>query len=338
MKKYFSVLLAVLLVSYISSAGNCIERTKLNCSENDCCQQLKEIKKSPGNRSASETLNKKALDLHKKGKYDEAEQLWYESALADPGWAKPYFNLACVNALKGNSDRALDYLRISIELDNSFIPAAYNDPDLESIRTLTAFKQILGNIINTHCNIVIRGNDVILEQPANKSNMKKIGKLAYDISHQPLELSSIENLYIYNSDRSMLAFYGKTEKDYDYALFVVSENGVLTKVTKNFQLDWQSVFDGLPILWHSRTGSLIFSLQYSIWRYDIKNDSLKQLSYPPEGKMDISPVIASNGNIRFMRGGRLEFSFSGDEYEMDINGDVVNKVNGGRHKKGEVLR
>ncbi|HEU5214455.1 MAG TPA: tetratricopeptide repeat protein [Gaiellaceae bacterium] len=68
------------------------------------------------------------------GRYDEARQLLQEGLAAKPGSAPVLYNLACVEALVGAGDKALELLNESVAADERFREYAQKDEDLVSIR------------------------------------------------------------------------------------------------------------------------------------------------------------------------------------------------------------
>jgi tetratricopeptide (TPR) repeat protein len=68
------------------------------------------------------------------GHYDEARQLLREGLEAKPGSPPLLYDLACVEALAGQSEKALDLLNESVAADERFRGYAQTDEDLASIR------------------------------------------------------------------------------------------------------------------------------------------------------------------------------------------------------------
>ena len=68
------------------------------------------------------------------GRYDEARKLLQEGLEAKPGSAPILYNLACVEARAGASDKALELLNESVAADERFREYAQKDEDLVSIR------------------------------------------------------------------------------------------------------------------------------------------------------------------------------------------------------------
>jgi tetratricopeptide (TPR) repeat protein len=68
------------------------------------------------------------------GRYDEARGVLQEGLEAKPGSPAILYDLACVEALAGETDRALELLNESIAADERFREYAQTDDDFASIR------------------------------------------------------------------------------------------------------------------------------------------------------------------------------------------------------------
>jgi quercetin dioxygenase-like cupin family protein len=68
------------------------------------------------------------------GRYDEARQVLHEGLEAKPGSPALLYDSACVEALDGESDRALELLNEAIAADERFREYAQTDDDFASIR------------------------------------------------------------------------------------------------------------------------------------------------------------------------------------------------------------
>lgn len=68
------------------------------------------------------------------GRFDEARALLREGLEAKPGHPSILYDLACVEALAGESDKALELLNEAIGKNESFRKYAHKDEDLASIR------------------------------------------------------------------------------------------------------------------------------------------------------------------------------------------------------------
>jgi hypothetical protein len=68
------------------------------------------------------------------GDYETARQMLEQSVAEHPELPALHFHLACIEALCGNSERALDELEIAVAAAPRFRDAAQTDEDLDSIR------------------------------------------------------------------------------------------------------------------------------------------------------------------------------------------------------------
>ncbi len=68
------------------------------------------------------------------GRYDEARQLLHEGLEAKPGSPPLLYDLACVEALAGEKDKALELLNEAVAADERFRKYAQTDEDFASIR------------------------------------------------------------------------------------------------------------------------------------------------------------------------------------------------------------
>lgn len=74
-----------------------------------------------------------------------AAQISFEKAiLLKPEYVDPYYNLACLYALKGVTKESIVYLKKAISLDQSVKSWARGDADLENLRDQPEFKKIIG--------------------------------------------------------------------------------------------------------------------------------------------------------------------------------------------------
>jgi tetratricopeptide (TPR) repeat protein len=68
------------------------------------------------------------------GRYDEARQLLHEGLEAKPGSPPLIYDLACVEALAGEKDKAFELLHEAVASDERFRKYAQTDEDFASIR------------------------------------------------------------------------------------------------------------------------------------------------------------------------------------------------------------
>lgn len=104
---------------------------------------LKDMVGAKGERKKALTLHKKALAFHKKKNYKNSEKYWYEAAMADPSWARTFFNLACTAALQGENKISIEYLKFVISIEpEKYLNNIRTDNDLKSIRGSDEFNYL----------------------------------------------------------------------------------------------------------------------------------------------------------------------------------------------------
>jgi mannose-6-phosphate isomerase-like protein (cupin superfamily) len=82
--------------------------------------------------------------LYNEGKYDEAADQARPAIEANPEYAGPLYNLACVESLAGRKDDAITHLRMAVERSDQFRPMAAEDADFDRIREEPAFRELVG--------------------------------------------------------------------------------------------------------------------------------------------------------------------------------------------------
>jgi tetratricopeptide (TPR) repeat protein len=75
-----------------------------------------------------------AMPAMREGRHDEARRLLHEGLEAKPGNASILYNLACNEALAGESDTALELLNEAVASEERFREYAQTDEDFASIR------------------------------------------------------------------------------------------------------------------------------------------------------------------------------------------------------------
>jgi hypothetical protein len=78
--------------------------------------------------------NSRGMELYREQKYAEAAEAFAEGLAVVPTHYGLRYNLACVRALNGEADAAIEALQVAIENDPSFVELARKDSDLDSIR------------------------------------------------------------------------------------------------------------------------------------------------------------------------------------------------------------
>lgn len=81
--------------------------------------------------------------LYEEGRYEEAADRAAPLADAHPQYAGLAYNTACVESLAGRPDQAMKHLRVAIEGSERFREFAAEDSDLDAIRELPGFKELV---------------------------------------------------------------------------------------------------------------------------------------------------------------------------------------------------
>lgn len=100
----------------------------------------KVIKVDPGYVPALNNLG--VIYLHGK-KYSGARSYFEKAIRLNPGYVDPYYNLACLFAMIGDQEQGLRYLKKAIFMDSQVKDWAAKDTDLENLRSLPAFREIV---------------------------------------------------------------------------------------------------------------------------------------------------------------------------------------------------
>jgi tetratricopeptide (TPR) repeat protein len=119
----------------LSRAGNV---TDVRIELLQCYSRM--LKIHPGN---ARILNSRGVTKMQIGDLAGAIIDFEQAHQSDPGFASPRYNMACVYALQGQVNLALDWLACGIEISEHYREAARSDPDFESIRTHPEFVALL---------------------------------------------------------------------------------------------------------------------------------------------------------------------------------------------------
>jgi tetratricopeptide (TPR) repeat protein len=76
--------------------------------------------------------------------FPEARKSFEDAMLLQPDYVDPYYNLACLYAIQGDTKKGLDYLRKAVSLDASVRQWARNDDDLRRLRASPEFEEVVG--------------------------------------------------------------------------------------------------------------------------------------------------------------------------------------------------
>jgi tetratricopeptide (TPR) repeat protein len=101
---------------------------------------LESLKQDPG---FLDSLNNLGI-IYISGKDYENGRKYLEKAIRlKPEYPDPYYNLACLFSITGETGKSLEYLKKAVSLDSKVIEWAKKDTDLENLREIEEFKEII---------------------------------------------------------------------------------------------------------------------------------------------------------------------------------------------------
>ncbi len=101
---------------------------------------LETLEIDPGHTEALNNLG--VIAIHEKD-YASAHAFFEKATRLRPGYVDPYYNLACLCAIKGEPDQGLVYLKKAVSLYAPVRDWARKDPDLKGLRGLPEFQKII---------------------------------------------------------------------------------------------------------------------------------------------------------------------------------------------------
>jgi len=99
------------------------------------------IKSDPGYVDA---LNNLGVILIQEGDYPAAQRHFEKAMRLKPAYAEPFYNLACLHAIKGEVKQGLALLQRAVSIDTTVRDWARKDSDLENLRGTPEFEVIVG--------------------------------------------------------------------------------------------------------------------------------------------------------------------------------------------------
>lgn len=85
-----------------------------------------------------------ATPAYRAKRYDEAEALVHEGLELYPGNPALLYELACLDALQGRKDEAIEHLRVAVEAQPKYGDYAATDSDFDSVRDDPRFSEAVG--------------------------------------------------------------------------------------------------------------------------------------------------------------------------------------------------
>ncbi|MBW1860051.1 MAG: tetratricopeptide repeat protein [Deltaproteobacteria bacterium] len=102
----------------------------------------KTLSADPGHVDA---LNNLGVIQLQEGNYPAARTSFTEAIQLQPDYVDSHYNLACLNSLGGEASQGLVHLRKAVMVDPAVKGWARRDADLENLRGLPGFEEIVGN-------------------------------------------------------------------------------------------------------------------------------------------------------------------------------------------------
>jgi tetratricopeptide (TPR) repeat protein len=75
--------------------------------------------------------------------YPKARNILESAIRLKPEYVDPYYNLACLYAFKGQAIKSLENLKMAISLDKSVREWARKDIDLQNLRGMPEFEEMI---------------------------------------------------------------------------------------------------------------------------------------------------------------------------------------------------
>lgn len=88
-------------------------------------------------------LNNLGVIYIQEGNYSEAKKSLEDAIQQKPEYVDPYYNLACLYALKGEVMKSLAQLKKAVSLDDAVSEWARRDRDLQNLRGVPGFEEIM---------------------------------------------------------------------------------------------------------------------------------------------------------------------------------------------------
>ena len=92
-----------------------------------------------------DALNNLGVIQLQEGDYAAARTSFMEAIRIQPNYVDAHYNLACLNALGGEASQGLFHLRKAVEVDAAVKDWARSDADLDNLRGLPGFAEIVGS-------------------------------------------------------------------------------------------------------------------------------------------------------------------------------------------------
>src|SRR4030043_651481 len=90
-----------------------------------------------------EALNNLGIIYIREGDFDAAKENLEKAVRLNPRHVESYYNMACLYAIKGEAEQGLIYLKKAVSLDSNVREWAREDSDLQTLKSLEGFNQLL---------------------------------------------------------------------------------------------------------------------------------------------------------------------------------------------------
>ena len=77
------------------------------------------------------------------GKLEQAEYYFFKAMKKDPTNIEVIYNIACLESLKNNKEKAIDLLKKLVEIDTGYIERAQSDERFNNLKDLNEFKELI---------------------------------------------------------------------------------------------------------------------------------------------------------------------------------------------------
>ena len=81
----------------------------------------------------------------KLGRFEEAETAYNNLLDIDPNYSSAWYNKACLESLRNNKEKSIEFLKKAIELAKKYVDMAKTDEDFNNIRESKEFKELIGD-------------------------------------------------------------------------------------------------------------------------------------------------------------------------------------------------
>jgi tetratricopeptide (TPR) repeat protein len=89
-------------------------------------------------------VNNIGVTFFQERNFAEAKNSFEDAIKLQPDYVDPYYNLACLYAVQGDTKRGIDYLKRAVSLDGSVREWALNDSDLRALKAMPEFEEVVG--------------------------------------------------------------------------------------------------------------------------------------------------------------------------------------------------